>query len=91
MSEVKENDERTLYAVGKEDFRDFLEYQEFDRVVEEKDLFMEVPGVQLPYVLGRFHEHLKENRSNNLGISVKPLVGFSNFKIDVFNIEPKQD
>ena len=62
MSEITEIDERTLYAVGKEDFRFHLEQCEFDRVSEEKEWFMEVQGDQLPYVLERFHEHLNENR-----------------------------
>lgn len=91
MSEITKIDERSLYAVGKEDFRFHLELLEFDRVRDEKEWFMEVPGDQLPYVLERFHEHLTENRSNTSGISVEPIVGFRNFKIDVFNIEPKQD
>ena len=82
--------ERMLFDVGKEVFRNSLENYEFDRVKEKEDYYIESYADELPYIIERFQEHLNENKSNTLGIVVTSLEDRT-FKISVVELKNQKN
>ena len=82
--------EQLLFDVGKEAFRNSLENNEFERVKENKDYYIESHADELPYVVERFQDYLNEHKSNTLGIVVTSLE-CRTFKISVVELKNQKN